>query len=217
LSSESDARIAAVILAAGMSRRMGTPKALLPLADKPLIHHVVQAVRAAGSVSPIIVVTGHRADAVAAAVECTTVRFVNNPHHETAAMLSSVQLGLAAAATDNADGILIALGDQPTISPKTIQALIDIWREEKPVAVLPVYDGKRGHPILISRAALPEILALEPHDTLKTFITRHADQTIQVEVDDPSIAIDVDTPEDYQRLVQSFQGRTHVANPKATA
>lgn len=199
-----DQPLAAIILAAGMSRRMGQPKSLLPLGNKPLVHHVIQTIRAGSSIAPIIIITGHRADEVAGSVECSIARFVHNPHHETAAMLSSIQLGLGALPA-HTQAALIALGDQPLISRQTIASLIAEWMNKKPLAVLPAYDSHRGHPVLLDRRAFSQVIALTPDQTLKDFLNRHADEVVEITVPDPMIRFDVDTPEDYERARQIYQ------------
>ncbi|HEX8523804.1 MAG TPA: nucleotidyltransferase family protein [Tepidisphaeraceae bacterium] len=197
-------KIAAVVLAAGMSRRMGEPKALLPLGDQPLIQHVVQSVRAVREISSIVVVTGNRADEVAAAVECSIARFVHNDAHETAAMLSSIQIGLTAVG-EGVGAAVVALGDQPLIASATIAALINTWRESDALAVRPRYQSKRGHPVVLDRRAIRDVLALGADETLKDYLAQHERDVIELDVDDPMITFDVDTPADYEQVKQQYE------------
>ena len=195
--------IAAIVLAAGMSRRMGRPKALLPLGDKPLIHRVVQSIAETDSLTCLIVVTGHCQKKVTAALRGFDVHFVHNPNYDAGGMLSSVQAGIRAVPIDIA-AVLIVLGDQPLIRPETVQSIVNAWKSSTPRLVIPAYHGQRGHPVLIDRSGRSEVLALHGDETLKTFVTRHTSDAIELSVEDPATITDVDTPEDYERLLKQL-------------
>lgn len=193
--------IGAIVLAAGLSSRMGSNKALLPIEGQPMIAHVVGRVR--DLVPGIVVVTGHESDQVQAAVG-PDVRCVRNDHYERG-MLSSIQTGVAAIHTEVA-AFFIVLGDQPGVRPTTIQSLIATYNDRaQPAIVQPSHAGKHGHPILIRSNCADEILALMPNETLKTFVDRHRSDTVVVDVNDPAVVNDVDTPADYQRVLRSVQ------------
>jgi molybdenum cofactor cytidylyltransferase len=115
-------------------------------------------------------------------------------------MISSVKLGVAKARS-SCDALLLSLGDQPLVRPETMRALIDNWQSTPvhPRAVLPRHDGKRGHPVLIDRSGFEEIRSLADNQTLKTYISRYPKATMEVDVPDPAVLFDVDTPEDYAR------------------
>jgi molybdenum cofactor cytidylyltransferase len=208
-------RIAAVILAAGLSRRMGgEPKALLTLGDKPLIVHVIDAFRSAGRIEPLMVVTGHAAPQIQHILEPFAVHVVHNEAYASGEMLSSVKSGVSAMLRENSapvDAFFIALSDQPLIQPRTIAAMCDAWRESRPAVMLPTYRGKRGHPILLSAAHAKEILSLPANATLKAFTSRHVKHTVELDVDDPGILHDLDTPADYQAAKGNWNGgKSHV-------
>jgi molybdenum cofactor cytidylyltransferase len=188
---------AAILLAAGQSRRMGRLKMLLPFGDRPMLARVIESFIASGTAEPIIVVTGHAAEEIRAAVgEYDGVRWVHNPDHIAGGMLSSVKAGVTALPA-GCPAFFVALGDQPMVRPETLDTLAAAWRVSDAAIVAPAHEGRRGHPILIAARLAPEILALDAADTLRTVTTRFADQTVILDVNDPATIADVDTPEDY--------------------
>ena len=195
--------IYAIVLAAGESRRMGTPKQLLPFGGKTVLQAVVDRLlhsRADG----ILVVLGCRADEISASLADRPVRFALNPAYAQG-MLSSVQAGVAALPAD-ATAALICLGDQPLVDPAVVDRLIEAHRETGAGIVIPTFDGKRGHPALISLRYRDEILRLSGDPGLKAVMRGHPEDTVEVAVSRPEILADIDTPEDYQKALTKFRG-----------
>ncbi|HLJ56581.1 MAG TPA: nucleotidyltransferase family protein [Chthonomonadaceae bacterium] len=192
---------AAIILAAGQSRRMGRLKMLLPFGDRPMLARVIESLAVCSAVGPILVVTGHAAEEIRDAVgEYDAVRWVHNPDHAAGGMLSSVKAGVAAL-PEGCPAFFLALGDQPLVRSATLDALANRWdAESRPIAI-PTYEGRRGHPVLISARFAGEILALGETETLKTLINRHEDLISESVVDDPGAVSDVDTPDEYERAL----------------
>ena len=184
-----------VVLAAGLSSRMGRLKQLLPLAGRPAIQFVVEAFVA--HLAEVVVVVGYRGDEVRAALEDTPVRCVSNPNFR-GGMLSSVQCGVKAAGA-GAD-FLIGLGDQPVFSPLVIPQLLARMDQSGNGIILPVWQGRRGHPILLANRYRQEILALPAGQGLNAVTRGHPDDTCEVEVEDIGVLEDMDTPQDYQRI-----------------
>ncbi len=199
----SQAALPALVLAAGLSTRMGAFKPLLELGGQTLIHRVLGALRDSGAIGSILVVTGHRAGEVAAALAGLPVQTVFNPDYEKGEMLSSVRTGLRA--LPEAPGFLLAMADQPAVASSTIRALAAGFQERKPPLVIPVYAGRRGHPVVISQALQGEIAALGPQDTLRTVVQRHLAQAMLLGVKDRFVVEDLDTPEDFAQARRRYQ------------
>ena len=194
-------RIAAVVLAAGLSSRMGSNKALLPLGDKPLLVRVIETILAAGRIEPVVVVTGHEADRIGEILRPMAVHPVHNPAYATGGMLSSVQTGVAAV-IDKCDGFFVVLGDQPLVRPQTLARMCNAWATSRPRVLLPTHNTKHGHPILLSCDGAGEILSLSPQrDTLKTYTSKLTEHTLELAIDDFGVLADIDTPADYQAAV----------------
>lgn len=189
--------VSAIILAAGLSSRMGRQKALLPYRGRTIIEQIVGEVNAAG-VLETLVVTGHEPEAVEAVLAGTDARLVWNPHFEQG-MLSSVRTGLAACDT-RAEWALICLGDQPAIAASTIARLIAAQHQSGKSICMPIHKGKRGHPLLISMQYKAEILREYDAIGLRGLAQAHPGEVLEVPMDVPGVLVDVDTPEDYARL-----------------
>jgi CTP:molybdopterin cytidylyltransferase MocA len=200
-------QIAAIVLAAGMSRRMGQLKPLLPFGDKPMLARVLEVVCDNPNIAPILVVTGHAEEEIRPIANIYTPDVVFNPDYAAGGMLSSVQAGARALPSD-CDACFLMLGDQPMVRPQTLRSLAAAWQETQAPITLPTYEGQRGHPVLFAATCLPEILALSGTETLKTVVTRHMDELREVPVSDPSVVMDVDTPEDYERALRFWKART---------
>jgi molybdenum cofactor cytidylyltransferase len=195
---ESDFQVSAIVLAAGRSRRMGQPKLGLPFGKSTMVGEVVGKVaNASTSITSVTVVLGYYSDIVREALAGLSVNFAVNRKPDMG-MLSSVQTGLKAAG--EAGGYLICLGDQPDISAEVIKALINSAGQTEKGFFLPVHEGKRGHPLLIKARYVPEILGLPLTVKLNELLDIHADEVMEVPVDDPSVSEDIDTPEDDERL-----------------
>lgn len=195
---EVHARLAAIVLAAGRSTRMGRTKQLLPWAETTLLGEVVNRLRAA-PVSDIVVVTGAEREAVEASLAevqqaDARVRCVFNPDFAAGEMARSLQAGLRAL-PGNRQAALVALADQPRVETAITEAVLQRWRETQAPVVAPVHAGRRGHPLLFDRALWPALLKLPLHANPREVVEQAAVE--KVEVDTDSIFFDVDTPEDY--------------------
>ena len=178
-----------------MSTRMGQLKQLLDLGGRPAIVRVVEAFTA--HLNQVIVVVGHRADEIVAALEGTGARCVLNSQYRQG-MLSSVQRGVRTAGA--ASAYVIGLGDQPVFDAGVIPALLARYARGDRGIVLPVKDGRRGHPILLAGHYRQQILDLPLESGLNAITRGRPADTCELAVDDIGILEDMDTPEDYRRL-----------------
>jgi molybdenum cofactor cytidylyltransferase len=188
--------IGAVVLAAGMSRRMGQPKVLLPWGRKTILEQILDQLILA-RVPHITVVTGHRAGEVVALARRSGVSDVHNPDYATGEMLSSLKAGLAAMPSHIA-AALVVLGDQPRIQARVVAQVMTAYAEGAGDIVAPSYNMRRGHPILIDRRYWPEIMALPDGGAPRDVINRYQDHIGYVNVDTDSVLGDVDTPDEYR-------------------
>ncbi len=200
--------ISAMVLAAGESKRMGTLKQLLPFGAGTMLETVLDMLLRS-RVDEIVVVLGHRWEEVAEVVQRKTsdssnahVRIAVNERYQDD-MLSSVQCGLRAFRAE-AEAFLVALGDQPLITPQVVNRLIEVFVSERPPIVIPTYRGKRGHPVLFDAALQSEILALGRNATLKEVVLRHADAVRELPCDEEGIVRDVDYPSEYQQALETL-------------
>jgi molybdenum cofactor cytidylyltransferase len=201
--------IGAVILAAGQSRRMGCNKMLLPYGAATVLETIVTEVTACPTVTEVVVVTGHESDRIAAVLASYPVRCVFNPAYARAEMLVSLQVGVRALSVE-VRAALVVPGDHPRLRRATIQRVSEAYQSD--ALIIPSYQMKRGHPILIDRTWWDEFLALPETATLRDFIRAHEEHIRYVVVETDSVLKDVDTPEEYQSLrtgeAQSAQRNT---------
>ena len=190
--------VGAVLLAAGLSKRMGQPKVLLPWTKNTTILEQIILQLVLARVDYITVVTGNRAGEVRRLATKRGVEAVHNPDYAQGEMLSSLKAGLRGL-PDHVTAALVVLGDQPRIQPKIINQIMMAYAEGKGYIVAPRYQNQRGHPVLIDRRYWPEILDLPPGSAPRDVLNRHKNEIAFVDVDTDSILGDVDTPEDYQQ------------------
>jgi molybdenum cofactor cytidylyltransferase len=192
-------RIAAVILAAGMSRRMGSPKALLRVGDTTVVARTTATALAAGAL-PVVVVTGHQPHLIRDALrQYPAATFAHNANFDAGGMLSSVQTGVAAI-ENTCDAFFLMLLDQPLVDAHTLRSMVAHRLHSGSRIVMPAFRGAHGHPLLIDAASIAEILTLGPDATLHTFVQRHRPAIEVLEVEDAGVVTDLDTPEDYAAL-----------------
>ncbi len=191
-------KAAAIILAAGESRRMGRPKALLPFRGGTFLSVLAQTFGA--YCSPVVAVFGSEGQAVAAACPADVIP-VFNPLSRLG-MLTSLQAGLRAL-EGQAGKILFTLVDHPAVMPGT---LADLLHAEAEIAI-PRFEGKRGHPVAIGREIAREFLAEPASSKVRDVIDRHRESLLYVDVQDPGICDDVDSPEIYAALLRREAAR----------
>lgn len=195
--------IAAVVLAAGLSRRMGRPKMALPWGNTTVIGRVVQVLAQVG-VDEVVVVTGGAHEVVEAALADQPARVVFNPAYAEQEMAYSLKVGLETL-PETVEAVLVVLGDQPQIQPEVVSGVIDFFLQSKARLVAPSYQLRRGHPWLMARPVWSEILTLQPPHTLRDILNKLAGQILYYEVDTDSILRDLDTPADYEQEQALFR------------
>lgn len=194
---------AAIVLAAGLSRRMGADnKLLLPLGGQPLLRHAVTACIAATD-APVTVVVGHEAAKVAAAVADLPVRLVHNPDFA-AGQMTSLVTGLGA--VPQAQATLIALGDQPLLDAAALGWLFAAFAGAGAARItIPLRDELRGNPIVVPQALMPALLA-DPHNPgCRTFTRNHPERIHWARTDNAAFFTDVDNPDDLLRMRAHFE------------
>jgi molybdenum cofactor cytidylyltransferase len=206
---------AAIILAAGSSSRMGggRHKLLLPLNDRPVLAHVIDATRASQA-RPIYVVLGHQAENVRTHIVPSTtspdIFLLENPDY-LQGMSTSIRHGIQALmsgkSTSSPGSALIVLGDQPMITPRVIDTLIETWRSSGKRVVAPLYEGKRGSPVLFDASLFPELLQVTGDEGGRSVLERHRDELALVEAGNTLVNYDVDTWEAYQEVVKAWENR----------
>jgi molybdenum cofactor cytidylyltransferase len=188
--------ICGLILAAGESLRMGSPKALLEYRGETFLDRLIGLF--ARRCSPVIAVLGARRETVRAGLRrAGEALLVENPDYQFG-QLTSMQCGLRAAPAD-AHGVLFTLVDHPAVTSATIEALCD-FGGPAPLRI-PRFEGQRGHPIWISKSLVPEFLALPSGSAAREVVTRCESEIAYIDVNDPGILADVDDPQAYARLL----------------
>jgi len=187
-------QVAAILLAAGESRRWGAGNKLLaPIGGTPMIRRAAQSVLAS-RVRPVIVVTGHQAEAIEAVLADLAVTFRHAPDFATG-LSASLKAGLAAL-PEHCEAALVCLGDMPFIQPETFDLLADAFDPGLGwTALIPTFEGRRGNPVLIDRRLFPEISRLSGDQGARGILASIPERVREVAVEDSGILRDLDTPE----------------------
>ncbi|MDE0199871.1 MAG: nucleotidyltransferase family protein [Caldilineaceae bacterium] len=198
--------MAAVVAAAGFSRRMGRFKPLLPWRHGTVIEAVAGAL-AEGGASPVFVVTGHRAEAVSEQLKGGSAETVFNADYRKDEMLRSYQVGVEALCRDHRPvcGTLLALGDQPHIPRGVIRQILGSVQDAPEAVVVPSYLRRRGHPVYLPRWTFSELLGLSSGQSLRDLLETFVEKIVYVTVDSDCIRRDMDVPADYKSLRAEFE------------
>lgn len=191
-------KLGAIVLGAGLSRRMGKPKLLLPWGSTTVIQQVVGNILAAG-VARVVVVTGKSHFEVSALFKGPVSECAYNADYENESMVTSFQVGLNRLIEFGCNSALLALGDQPQIQIPVVEQVIRGGKEHPDRLVVPSVQMRRGHPWIIPQNLWQSILALPASVTMRDFLRNQADLITYVNVETTSILADLDTPEDYAR------------------
>jgi molybdenum cofactor cytidylyltransferase len=194
---KSHSGVSAILLAAGMSRRMGTPKQLLKFGKNTLLGHVLENVRNS-RVDEIILVLGFAAEPIQRELLLEGVKVVLN-HDYQEGMGGSLRIGLSAI-RPTSGAALIVLADQPFVQPTTLNRLIDYHRQHQPQILVPLYKGFRGNPVLLDRSVFPELMGLAGDIGCRAIFGNHLEGIHKLPLDDMGILLDIDNAEDFEKL-----------------
>lgn len=197
-------KTAAIILAAGYSSRMGSQKALLPLGEGLVIDMIIASLKQAGC-TPILIVTGHRGEELAAHVAGQEVSIQYNPDYA-AGMFSSVLAGVKAIVPYRPADFFMIPVDHPMVGPDILQKMMSAHKMLKPAVTYPVYGGSKGHPPLISHECIPTILIHDGTQGLKGALQVFDKESAYLECEEPGVLADMDTPTDYERNMKVLHG-----------
>ena len=201
----------AIVLAAGESKRMGALKQILPFGKSTVIETIITSLLKS-SVDRVMVVVGYKASDVREVLKESEVEIRVNENYKKG-MLSSIKCGVSAFPQD-AEAFLICLCDQPGIRPENIDVLIDSYRKSGKGIIIPVYNGKRGHPIIFDRKYIHDIINLkEDGDGLREVVWKNSHDVLEIEVQNEAVIKDMDNRNEYEEMVKKKRDTT-LSNPR---
>lgn len=203
-------QVTAILLAAGRSTRMGAFKPLLPFGNKTVIEQCVDYLRE-GGVDTIVVVLGHRANEVREKLAARNLTFALNPDPDSE-MGASIAAGIRALPA-TAKATLIALCDHPGVPATVVSTLVETWQQGARL-LIPTWQDRGGHPVLVDLAFRSELLELAPSQGLRAFFAAQQDQLRRLAVDSPFVARDMDTWDDYRALHEQVTGEPAPEEPQ---
>lgn len=199
-------RISGILLAAGESKRMGKPKLLLNLGESNIINTTIEKFLKS-EIFELIIVLGHEAQKI----ECSSsgqdkrIKFVTNENYREG-MSTSIKCGVLTASKES-EAFLIALGDQPLISPKIINRLMEKYQSSRAGIVTVMHQSLRGHPVIISKKYVQEILSLNGDIGARDLLKQHLDDTASINIESSEEFFDVDKTQDYEKLKRIYDRR----------
>ena len=178
---------------------MKSPKALLKIGNETFLECILKKANSVGLLSALVV-TGPDHDAIVSSIP-PNIRCIQNENYKDG-QISSLRKGILEL-RDSPIGLMVWPVDQPLVSSKTIDLLVSEYKSERNALTIPVYNGRKGHPVIYSRSAMDTVLQLLPDQTGKDLQATYSDSTTLVEVSDSAVVIDIDTQEDYEKFVTS--------------
>jgi len=192
-------KVAGLILAAGKSERMGSPKPLLSINGTSFLAHIVTAVRKSKLIQ-LRIVLGHEAEKVLKNMLDLAAEVIVNPDYEQG-QLSSIIRAIQVLEASAIDGVMLFLVDHPFVNPQLIDLLIQEFSRQQFPIVIPTFRGRRGHPLIFGRQLFPELVSAPCDQGAVAVVRSHRQEILHVSVQDKSILIDIDTPEAYRQYV----------------
>jgi len=192
-------KVAGLILAAGKSERMGRSKALLPFRGNCFLTHVLTEA-SHSNLNDVKIVLGHQAEALLRALPEIKPKAVVNPDYESG-QLSSLQCGLKHLNSAGLDGVMVFLIDHPMIHRDLVNQLIEAFRQNSALIVVPSFEHRLGHPMIFGAELFSELLAAPLDQGAVSVVRKHAHEILHLEVDEPGVLVDIDTPEAYEKHV----------------
>jgi len=193
--------ISAIILAAGEASRMGRLKQLLPWGESTILGTVINNIQESELDGQVRVVLGAESERIKAELSDYNCQFLTNPDY-TRGMFSSVMTGIKDL-SQNTTGLLFMLADQPLVTTDIYNQLINYFKKEEPLLLVPSYNQRRGHPLIISAELIPEIYKLRedgvPEGGLRALLDKYEDEIEYYNLDQEGVIIDLDYYEDYQK------------------
>jgi len=198
-------QVAGVVLAAGASSRMGSPKPLLPIEGSTYLEHLLAKLSDAGA-TPVVVVLGCRADEVRARTDTGDAVLVENTQWDEG-MLSSIQTAVMTLGERlPVEALMLLPVDQPRVAVSTMRDVIEAWATTRAPVAVPTYHGRRGHPVIFDRGIWPALLAAPAQEGARSVVRGCGDAVARVDVDDPWILVDADTPADHETMRRGVRG-----------
>jgi molybdenum cofactor cytidylyltransferase len=192
--------LAAVILSAGASSRMGSPKALLPYREGTFLQHLIE-ITSDPRIGVRRVVLGPRAEVIRKGAKLDPSIIVLNPEWEKG-QLSSVRAGLRSLEKIQIDGMILCPVDHPLVSTRLVSDLVQRFYESKKAIVLPTYNGRRGHPVIFSKALFGELLAAPEEKGARAVVWAHAGEVLEVPTDEEGVILNINNPDMLQRAMR---------------